>query len=143
MKASYRGNIMCLFKAAGHQTHTLNLCFIIHDRGTLVQEGSTQAVYYNLIGLFDAWSSCTEISTGPEHAKSPCRSHLGRVSAALYSYSKYLWFSSTCASSRWGYLLLEERTWCLIQLVGERDCPGCLGLLALLPKEDWKLWMVS
>lgn len=82
-----------------------------------------------------------------------------------------------------GYLLLEERTWCLIQPVGagtergrdkknktqssrlqccfwlvhdpgsssssfeiwhsQRGSPGCLGLLALLPKEDWKLWMVS
>lgn len=25
----------------------------------------------------------------------------------------------------------------------QRGCPGFLGLLALLPKEDWKLWIVS
>lgn len=42
-----------------------------------------------------------------------------------------------------GYLLLGERTWCLIQPVGERGSPCCLWLLALLPKDDWKLWMVS
>lgn len=94
-----------------------------------------KVVYQGLVGRFAAASSCTKTSGG-----------LGRWrpgdSPVFYSFLKYLWCDSW-ESGLLGYLLLEERTWCLIQLVGERGCPGCLGLLALLPKEDWKLWMVS